>query len=297
MDETRFKNDLSRLPTAALKPFPPRIGAYLLAVLKSRLYWGILLFAIVPILLETISVNVVFGMLVYFSLFWFFMFRPLVKTSEPGRSLVADIVAYTFTALIGTLFALYVESFWVANGTAPLLRSHVPSIAIPSFIVFIGITEEFAKQIIVLLGVAFVHIRGMRVRPVEFMIMGISSGLGFSALENISYVQKGIMNEVVHHLAGAGVVTALSRALYAPFLHAIFAGVAAYGLGLAAQRGGTAWWAALGLWLLAACFHGFYDATIGTHVIWALVDVALCYFLFLAMLLSGMRGRPMEQTG
>jgi RsiW-degrading membrane proteinase PrsW (M82 family) len=297
MDETRFTEDLSRLPMPEPKPFPSRIGAYLLAILKSRLYWGILLFAIVPILLETFGVNVVFGMLVYFSLFWFFVFRPMVKTSEPGRSLAADIVAYVFTAVIGTLFAFYVESFWVANGAGPLLQSRSPSIAIPSFIVFVGITEEFAKQIIVLLGVAFVRVRGMRVRPVEFMIMGISSGLGFSALENISYVQKGIMNEVVHHMVGAGVVTALSRALYTPFLHTIFAGVAAYGLGLAAQRGGKAWWAALGLWLFSSCCHGFYDATIGTHVVWALVDVALCYFLFLALLLEGMRGRRTVQTG
>lgn len=294
LDETKFTSQFSN---PGSKQLPSGTVAYLLAILKSRLYWGILLFAIVPILLETLDVNVVFGMLVYFSLFWLFVFRPLVKTSVPGRSLAVDIVAYIFTAVIGTMFAVYVESFWVVNGAGPLLQSRSPSIAIPSFIIFVGMTEEFAKQIIVLLGVVFVRVRGLRVRPVEFMIMGISSGLGFSALENISYVQKGIMNEVVHHLVGAGVVTALSRALYTPFLHTIFAGIAAYGVGLAAQRGGKAWWAALGLWLLAASLHGFYDATISTHVVWALIAVAICYFLFLVLLLGGMRERRTVRTG
>ncbi|GMA64882.1 PrsW family intramembrane metalloprotease [Alicyclobacillus fastidiosus] len=297
MDENRFTEDFSQLSSSGRKPLPSKTGAYLLAILKSRLYWGILLFAIIPILLETLGINIVFGMLVYFSLFWFFVFRPLVKTSQPGRSLIADIVAYVFTAVIGTMFALFVENFWVSNGAAPFLQSNSPPIAIPSYIVFVGTTEEFSKQIIILLAIAFVRIRRIHVKPVEFMIMGISSGLGFSAIENISYVQKGIMNEVVHHTVGTGVVTALSRALYTPFLHAIFAGIASYGLGLAASRGGKTWWGALGMWLIAACFHGFYDATIDTHVGWALIAVALCYFLFLALLLSGMRSHNFTKLG
>lgn len=289
MEEDRLTEDVSSLPNLETNQVPLNMRRYWLSIIKSRLYWGILLFAIVPILLETAGVNVVLGMLVYFSLFWFFIFRSLVKTTAPGRSLVADIFAYIFTAVIGTIFAIYVENVWVSNGAGLFLKSTIPFVTIPSFIMVVGITEEFAKQIIVLLAVVFVRIRGIRVKPVEFMIMGISSGLGFSAVENISYVQKGLMNEVVHHVTGAGVVTALSRALYTPFLHAIFAGIAAYGLGIAAKQGGRAWWGALGMWLIAACFHGFYDSTIDIHVTWALIDVAIAYFLFLTLLLSGIR--------
>ena len=269
------------------KPKPPRrkSGSHLLLVLRSRFYWGILLFAIVPILLETIGVNVVSGMLVYFSLFWFFIFRSLVKTTPLRRSIFADIFAYIFTAVIGTAVAFYVENFWVSLGAGPLLQSSIPTVAVPAFVVVVGLTEEFAKQIVVLVAVLFVRIRHLRIKPFEFMMMGISSGLGFSAVENVSYVQKGLINEVVHHTVGIGLVTALSRALYTPFLHAIFAGIAAYGLGLAAEKGRETWWVALAMWLLAACFHGFYDGTVGINVIWALVDVAIAYFIFLAFLL------------
>lgn len=73
------------------------------------------------------------------------------------------------------------------------------------------------------LNLRYIHIwkavHRYMVRPVEFMIMGISSGLGFSGAGNISYIQKGLMDEIVHHIVGAGLVTALSRALYTPFLH------------------------------------------------------------------------------
>ncbi|KPV45080.1 PrsW family intramembrane metalloprotease [Alicyclobacillus ferrooxydans] len=261
------------------------IGWHLLRVLRSRFYWGILVFAIIPILLETLGINVVSGMLVYFSVFWFFIFRSLVKTTPLRRTIIADILAYLFTAIIGTAVAFYVENFWVSIGAGPLLQSHILSITIPTYVVVVGLTEEFAKQIVVLLGVVYVRVRHKRIKPFDFMMMGISSGLGFSAVENVSYVQKGLMNEVVHHTVGLGLVTALSRALYTPFLHAVFAGIVAYGLGLAAEKGREAWWIAVAMWLLAACFHGLYDATVGIDVTWALIDVAIAYFVFLAFLL------------
>jgi RsiW-degrading membrane proteinase PrsW (M82 family) len=269
------------------EPKPPRYhtASHLFHVFLSRSYWGILLLAIVPILLETIGVNVVSGMLVYFSLFWFFIFRSIVKTTPLRRSIMADILAYGFTAVLGTAVAFYAESFWVSIGAGPLLQSSFPSVTVPAFVVVVGLSEEFAKQIIVVAAVVFVRMRHLRVKPFEFMMMGISSGLGFSAVENVSYVQRGLINEVVHHTVGVGLVTALSRALYTPFLHAVFAGIAAYGLGLAAEKGRNAWWVALATWLLAACFHGFYDATVGIHVTWALVDVAIAYFVFLTFLL------------
>lgn len=268
---------------------PLKIGSFLIAIAKSRLYWGLLLFAIVPILIESVHLNVVFGMLIYFSLFWFFVFRPLVTTSTPGWSFLVDILAYVFTSVIGTSFAAFVESFWVQIGAGPLLKARTLNIAVPSFIAFVGFTEEIAKQLVVFLGATFVRKRSISVRASEFIILGVSSGLGFSAIENVSYVQEGIMNEVVHSVVGEGVVTALSRALYTPFLHGMWAGIAAFGLGIVAKRGIRFWWAIPLFLTFSAIGHGFYDAVIGTHVIWGLLDVAVSYFVFLILLLNRIR--------
>jgi RsiW-degrading membrane proteinase PrsW (M82 family) len=217
------------------------------------------------------------------------VFRSLVTTSTPGWSFLVDIIAYIFTCVIGTSFAVFVESFWVQIGVGPLLKSTTLNIAVPSLIAFVGFTEEIAKQIVVYLGAAFVRKRRICVRASEFMIMGVSSGLGFSAIENISYVQKGIMNEVVHSVVGEGVVIALSRALYTPFLHGMWAGIAAFGLGIVTERGARFWWSIPLFLMFSAIGHGFYDAVISTHVFWALLDVAISYFLFLVLLLNGIR--------
>jgi RsiW-degrading membrane proteinase PrsW (M82 family) len=267
------------------------MGQYLFAIARSRLYWGVLLFAIVPMLIEATRLNVVFGMLIYFSLFWFFVFRPLVAMRDSRRSITADIIAYVFTAIVGTSFAIFVESFWIANGVGRFLQTDDLSVSVPSFILFVGITEELAKQLVIVISIIFVRVHKYTVKPVEFMIMGISSGLGFSAVENISYVQKGLMDEVVHRMVGEGLVTALSRALYTPFLHGVWAGIAAFGLGMAAQRGRKYWWLAVLLLLVAASFHGSYDATVGTHSFAALLIVAVSYFLLLTLLLNGLRAR------
>lgn len=261
------------------------------AIIKSPMYWGILLFAIAPILIEATRLNMVVGMLIYFSLFWFFLFRPLVATSTPRRSWLVDILAYVFTATIGVMFAYNVEGLWVSFGAESMLASHNLALAVPTFVVVVGVTEEFAKQIFILIALLIVRVRRLATSPLEFMIMGVSSGLGFSAVENISYVHRGLMNEVVHHVVGAGLVTALSRALYTPFLHGVWAGIAAFGFGLVAQRGISYLWAALALLAFSAIGHGFYDATISSDVLWALIDVAVSYLLFLLLLVSGLRRR------
>lgn len=291
LDETAEEQFPPPIPPLAPRTFPSRMGQYLFAIARSRLYWGVLIFAIVPMLIEATRLNVVFGMLIYFSLFWFFVFRPLITMRHSRRSITADIIAYVFTAIVGTSFAILVESFWIANGVGRFLQTNNLSVSIPSFILFVGVTEEVAKQLIIVIGIIFVRLHKYTVRPVEFMIMGISSGLGFSAVENISYVQKGLMDEVVHRMVGEGLVTALSRALYTPFLHGVWAGIAAFGLGMVALRGRNYWWLAVLLLLVSASFHGSYDATVGTHSFAALLIVAISYFLFLTLLLNGLRAR------
>lgn len=188
---------------------------------------------------------------------------------HPHRSITADIIAYAFTAIVGTSFVIFVESFWITNGAGQLLQSGDITVSIPSFILFVGITEEIAKQLIILIGILFVPLHRYMIRPVEFIIMGVCSGLGISGAENISYVQKGLMDEVVHHMVGAGLVTALSRALYTPFLHGVWAVIAAFGFGMVALRVRRYWWIALLLLLVTASFHGCYDVIVGTHVLGA----------------------------
>lgn len=277
----------------AYRRLPQNSLLYLFSIIKSRLFLGLLLFAIVPILLGDLHLNVVDGMMVYFSLFWFFIFQPIMtaQMAMPFRSIVLDIAAYVFTGIVGVLFALAVESFWIGHGANLLLNSSYLLISAPAYIIFIGLTEEFAKQIFVLLLFTVNRVQKKVWNPLVYMMIGISSGLGFSAVENISYVEHGITFDVLHKTIGLGTITALTRALYTPFLHAIWAGIVAYGLGVVAHRGYRDWHLAVGAFLLAAMFHGFYDASLRAHGGLSVLDVALSYLVFLSLLLNNRRQR------
>ncbi|MCL4493770.1 MAG: PrsW family intramembrane metalloprotease [Firmicutes bacterium] len=284
------RNHDAGLFAVANRPLPKNSILYVLTILKSRLFWGLFVFATAPILLGDAHLNIVDGMMVYFSLFWFFIFQPLIASQFHIRSILLDIVAYIFTGTVGVLFALVVESFWISHGANLLLNSHILAISAIGYILFIGLTEEFAKQIIIVLIFLFNRAKKKVWSPLSYMMIGISSGLGFSAVENISYVQHGITFDVLYHSVGLGTITALTRALYTPFLHAIWAGIVAYGLGVVAQHGYRDWHLAVGAYLVAAVFHGFYDASL-THGDLSIIDVALSYLVFLTLLLNNHRRR------
>lgn len=275
----------------AHRRLPAGIVGYLAAILGSRLYWGLLIFAITPFVLLTVHINLVVGMMIYFSLFWFFVFQPLVSTHLGLRPLFTDLFAYGFTGVAGTSFALIVEAFWFARAGI-LFKTSALMIAVPAYILGVGLTEEFAKQLVVLIFLLIHRARSRRWSPLAYMMLGVSSGLGFSAVENISYIQRGMAFEVMHHAVGLSTVTALSRALYTPFLHAVWAGIAAYGLGLVAQSGFRRWQTGLGFLLLAAVFHGVYDATDAPHPYFAIFDIACSYLVFLGLLLNSRRAKP-----
>lgn len=275
----------------AYRRLPHNPMLYIATIVKSRLFLGLLIFATVPILLGDLNLNVVDGMMVYFSLFWFFIFQPLMaaQMQMPLRSVVMDIAAYVFTGIIGVLFALTVESFWIDHGANLLLNSRYLLISAPAYVLFIGLTEEFAKQIFVLIIFTVNRVKNKVWNPLVYMMIGISSGLGFSAVENISYVQHGISFDVLHRSVGLGTITALTRALYTPFLHAVWAGIVAYGLGVVAKRGYHDWHLAVGAFLLAAIFHGFYDASLQAHGGLSVLDVGVSYLVFLSLLLNNRR--------
>lgn len=265
---------------------------YIAAIAGSRLYVGLLLLAITPIILLALHINIVAGMMVYFSLFWFFIFQPLLASHLRLGSLFADVGAYVFTGIVGTTFAVLVESFWFSHGGAVFLNAPAFAMAAPADVAFVGLTEEFAKQMVVLIVLWFHKLRHRVWSPLTYMMLGVSSGLGFSAVENISYVERGIAFEVMRRSFGLGTLTALSRALYTPFLHAIWAGIVAYGFGVVAARGFRGWRTGAGWLALAAIFHGVYDAAISRHPLWAIADVAVSYLVFLALLLQGRRKAP-----
>lgn len=245
----------------------------------SRHYWGLLLLAVVPMLLEAFHFNVVEGMMIYFSLFWFFLFRRLAHVKMGPSALFVDLLAYLFAGTFGAGLAAVGESLALGLGAGAWIQSRHFALAATGSILFVGLVEEAAKQVWVLGVLGWDRLRRRDPRPVSYLMIGIMTGLGFSAIENIDYVERGIFLDISQHVGGVGVVTALTRALYTPFLHAIWAGTLAWMLAVAARRRQVGM--AFSGWLGMAALHGLYDASLRFSLWLSLVVVAFSYFVFL----------------
>jgi RsiW-degrading membrane proteinase PrsW (M82 family) len=129
----------------------------------------------------------------------------------------------------------------------------------------VGLPEELAKMV-PLVVIAVLAIRGVQwarnLQPRDYLFLGVVSGLVFGAVEAEEYFAQGL------EAAGSGQQTTLLyilRFLTDPVIHALWAGIAGYFIGLAVQqyRQGMAKLAAITLGCvglgIAAVLHGLND--------------------------------------
>jgi len=109
----------------------------------------------------------------------------------------------------------------------------------------IGLVEEFVKLLPFLIMLAFSKQIN---EPFDFILYASVSALGFAFVENVMYLQRTELTAVY------------ARALYSSVAHMFFSSVIAYGLiRIKIVKGKFNTLQLLGLLLLAALGHGFYD--------------------------------------
>ncbi len=102
-------------------------------------------------------------------------------------------------------------------------------------------------------------------RPIEAAVIGMAVGAGFYIDETVAYAHIAAVEHAQSDLNGA-LMAILGRSLTGPYAHALYTGIAAWGLGLflcETQR--SAWWrlSRLALWGGAAiAFHGVHNAAV-----------------------------------
>ncbi len=139
-----------------------------------------------------------------------------------------------------------------------------------SWIVVAGVPEELAKLLPVA-ALALVHRRAWHMlSPRDFLFLGATCGLVFGAVEAVKYAN----DYMVIDDAQMGLLLAW-RLLTGPIIHACWAGLSAYFLGLASRyRDAGPWLALAGLGIgLPALLHGLNNWVAGEHgVAWAAVE-------------------------
>jgi hypothetical protein len=171
-----------------------------------------------------------------------------------------------------------------------LIASDSLPLRLLGYVFGIGVREELFKAA-PLLALALVSVR-MR-RPLNGLVLGMMSGVGFAAAENVYYVYRTVSQaaSVTAETGEAGnlvmpVYNNVVRMAMGPFVHGCLSGIFGYFIGLAAMdRARRAVFLLAGLGL-ASLLHGLYDTGVTTSPVLGLAVQALSYFLLMTYVLK-----------
>src|SRR5262249_54939717 len=129
--------------------------------------------------------------------------------------------------------------------------------------------------------------------PLNGLVLGMMSGVGFAASENVYYVFKTVNNAIaVTQRTGDfsnlvfPVYNNVVRMMTGPFAHAVYSGVFGYFISMAAadrNRRIPLFFAGL---FVAAFLHGSYDTFVGYSVLWGVAILTCSFFLLMTYLLK-----------
>jgi RsiW-degrading membrane proteinase PrsW (M82 family) len=210
---------------------------------------------------------------VYFAAAWLLLLGVIVRPGYVTRPMLAVVVVVALVTQVPLAIALETA-----------LRSSDTTLGLS--IATVGVPEELVKAIPVLV-VALLFRRHILL-PRDYLFLGAVSGLAFGASEVVHYfttnsvaafyqtVQAAVPS--IKHLIITGHSAPASvfvwRFITDPVIHACWAGVTGYFIGLAATRRHT-WLVALVGLAIAAVLHGLNDwSRVNGHPVWILVVIA-----------------------
>ena len=137
------------------------------------------------------------------------------------------------------------------------------------FVFQVGLWEELCKILPVVIYVKWRLRKARSVDPMTVVVLGVFSGLGFAAFENVDYARISVLRSVAltktfglyglaEGIKGA-MVNGILRSLSSVFLHAVLSGIFAYFVALATanvRRWKAFFLVGLGV---SSILHGFYD--------------------------------------
>jgi RsiW-degrading membrane proteinase PrsW (M82 family) len=261
------------------------------ALLKSDfVFWSVTLLAIVPLFLVTLNEtqSQLTGFCLFFAAIWGLVFKKFV-VEEPGGWRL-PLFSLFFTGLIGMNLLLQLYK-WFPDSYTNLSNSKNSFYSLAGYVFQVGLWEEFCKIVPVLFYLAW---KRCDARPLTIILIGVFSGLGFAAFENLGYADMQIVRSAVltkkegiqglkEGVQGA-MVNVMLRSMSNVFGHAVYSGIFAYfiAVGWLTRRRRLAL-ALVGLGV-AALIHGLYDWFWGVQMTLPALITAFGFMLFYAYL-------------
>ncbi len=268
----------------------------LAALAKDFVFWAVTLLGIVPLLI--VSMQGIDSQLTLFALFfaavWGVIMKMFVMRDESSWTL--PVAAIFFTGIIGLFVLITIYRYLLPDFYLQMSDSESPLVSLFGYIFQVGVWEELCKALPVVL---FLWWRKDKAHPMALVGIGVFSGLGFAAFENLQYGERAIMTAdylaetygVEGLVAGvqSAMVTTMLRSLSLVFCHAIWAGIAAYFIAVASiERRRVGALIIVGI-LVAAVLHGTYDWLTGLQMTMAAATAGFSFVLFYGYL-SKLRG-------
>jgi RsiW-degrading membrane proteinase PrsW (M82 family) len=239
-------------------------------------FWVVLILGIVPLLISTFADarTQLVAFAFFFAIAWGVIFKLFViRDGGEWKTPVAGLIV---TAVVGFPICVAFERIVLAEMPSSFVK-----------VVFgVGLPEELCK---IVPAVAYVLWRRSATRPLTLVLVGVFSGLGFAASENLGYDALAVDASVdlTHSYGSEGLVLGvenamvltLMRSMGTVFIHAVLSGTYAcfIAMGLVRDR---RWGAHFLLGLAVAAFiHGIYDWLLGVQPTVALFVAAGSFVL------------------
>lgn len=268
----------------------PVDATILASMRRDFVFWSAALLAVVPLGLMTLEGREaqITGFCLFAAAMWGVIFsRFIVNASTDWRWLVG---ALFFTGLVGIPVLLTTHSFLPSFYNA-LPASENVIVAMLGSILHTGITEELCKIAPVLIYLA---IRRQAAQPLDLVLIGVFSGLGFAAFENVIYVGLSVDNAFAstgeYGVGGLvigvqdAMINVLLRSLSLVFAHGVWSGIFSYFIAMAVathKRFGALFLVGLAT---AATLHGTYNGMTQIQTTVPAIVVLASFVLFYAYL-------------
>ncbi len=258
---------------------------------RDVVFWSVTALAIIPLLIATIEKReyqlTAFAM--FFAALWGVIFKLLIVRAEIKWSWL--ISSMLFTGIVGIQGLLYSYRTILPETYVKMAASSSGVTSLIGFVFQVGICEEFIKCIPV---IAYLFWKGKQADPLGAVLIGVFSGLGFAAFENMSYGESSVINSailakkagVVGAMAGTynAMVNVMLRSLSLVFCHAVWSGIFAYFITTGFATGSRIPAMFVVGCAVSSVLHGVYDWLTMVQMTFAAFVVAGSYILFYAYL-------------
>ena len=266
----------------------PIDGNNIEVLVKDFVFWSVSLLGILPLFIATITSQ--HTQITVFSWFFAFVWGVIFKLFilKNNDSWKYPLMSLFFTGIIGVPVLLFLYNYVFPNWYANLPENNNPVISLFGYIFQTGLIEELLKAIPILI---IIFITKGKINALSLVAIGVFSGLGFAAFENIGYEMKAVISTIkissnfgdegtVYAVQGA-MITAMLRSISCVFCHATWSGIFGYFIATAFIRKEKIVALSLVGLGVAATLHGLYDWLQGMQQTLAALVAGLSFALFL----------------